>query len=73
MTSETALDRFLARHRMTQTDLAAGSGMAVSQVNALVRGHHRPRTDTVNKLLAYLRTIEPEITYDDLFGDGAAA
>lgn len=72
MDTTSPIQRFLDSHGLSQTDLAVGSGLAVSQVNGIVRGHTRPRVDTVNRLLAYLRKIDPAVTYDDLFGSEAA-
>lgn len=62
------LQQFLDDHGLNQTQLAEGSGIAVSMVNGIVRGHTRPRVDTVNRLLAFCRTVDPCITYEALFG-----
>jgi len=69
MTTPNQIQRFLDDHGLTQTELAEGSGLAVSMVNGIVRGHTRPRTDTVQRLLAYCRTVDPEVTFEALFGD----
>jgi transcriptional regulator with XRE-family HTH domain len=66
------LQQFLDEHGLTQTEMAEGSGIAVSMVNGIVRGHTRPRTDTVQRLLAYCRTVDPEVTFEALFGDTEA-
>jgi transcriptional regulator with XRE-family HTH domain len=71
--SQTPLQRFLDEHDLTQTALADGVGMAVSQVNGIVRGHTRPRVDTVNRLLSFFRTVDSRVTYDDLFGNRETA
>lgn len=68
----TRLQLFATDHRLTQRQIAAGAGLSLSQVNAIVRGHQRPRTDTVNRLLAFCRTLDPAVTYELLFGDEAA-
>lgn len=69
---DTPLKRFLSEHGLTQTDLAKGTGLWLSQVNAIVNGSS-PRTETVNRILAYVRTVDDGVTYEDLFGRGAAA
>jgi transcriptional regulator with XRE-family HTH domain len=66
------IQRFLDQHGLTQRSLADGSGIALSMVNGIVRGHTRPRVDTVNRLLAFCRSIDPSVTYDQLFGSEAA-
>jgi transcriptional regulator with XRE-family HTH domain len=63
---------FIGAHGMTQNEFSERAGVAVSVVNAIVRNHTSPRTDTVNKLLAFCRTIDPEVTYEALFGEAAA-
>ena len=66
---QTPLQIFMARHSLTQRDVSEGSGITLSNVNAIVRGFQSPRSDTVVRLLTYLRQIEPEISFDDLFAD----
>lgn len=71
MARSTPLQRFMAEHGLDQRDVAAGSGLWLSQVNGIVRGNTQPRQKTINKLLKYLRSIDPDVTYDALFGRAA--
>lgn len=59
---------FLDKHSLTQREVSEGSGIPLSAVNAIIRGHRSPRTETVNKLLAFCRSLDPSITYEQLFG-----
>lgn len=66
--SSPPVKRFMEEHGLSQRDVAEGSGLWLSQVNGIVRGHTKPTTDTVNRLLGYFRKVDPSVTYDDLFG-----
>ena len=64
------LRTFLRDHKLTQRDVALGSGLALSAVSDIVTGKRNPRTDSVNRLLGYFRQVDPAVTYEQLFGSG---
>jgi hypothetical protein len=55
------------KHDLDQRDVANGTGLSLSVVNAIVNERTKPTTGTVNKILAFLRKYEPKVTYEDLF------
>lgn len=48
----------LEKHGLTHRDVAAGTGVALSAVSDILNGKRSPRTDTVNKLIVFLRRYE---------------
>lgn len=62
------LPELIQRHQLTQVAIAAETGLQQSAISDIVAGKRRPRTDTVNRILAFARRYEPSVTYEDLFG-----
>lgn len=62
----------LERHGLSQNQAARLSGIPLPTLNDIVARRREPRRDTINRLLAFLRTLEPSITYEDVFGERAA-
>ena len=62
------MEAILQKHGLTQRDVASGAGVTLSSVSDIVNGKRCPRTDTVNRLLAYLRRFEPALTYEQVWG-----
>jgi len=61
------LSAFMIRHSLTQQQLAHGSGLPASTINGMVWGTRRPRADTVNRLLRFLKRYDGTVSYEDLF------
>jgi transcriptional regulator with XRE-family HTH domain len=61
------LAALLEKHRLSQRDVAQGTGLAVSAVSDIVNGKRAPVTSSVNKLLVFIRRYEPRVSYEDLF------
>ncbi len=61
------LAAILEKHRLSQRDVAAETGLAVSAVSDIVNGKRAPVTSTVNKILAFVRRYEPRVSYEELF------
>ncbi len=59
----------MQRHGLTQVAIATGTGLPQSAISDIAAKKRRPRTDTVNRILAFARLYEPSVTYEDLFGE----
>lgn len=57
----------LKRLGKTQGDLAAAIGVASETISRWVHGRF-PAGELVDAVLAYMRALDPEITYERLFG-----
>jgi predicted transcriptional regulator len=67
-----SLPAILDRHGLTQLQVSQESGIPISTINGVFHGTRQPRTDTVNRLLAYLRRYEPALTYEQVWGEPAS-
>lgn len=67
MGTRSRLGALLEKHRLTQQELAAATGLAGSAVSDIANGKRCPTTATVNKILAFVRRYEPKVSYEDLF------
>lgn len=67
MPTKTPLLNFVKVHGLKYREIAAGSGVPVSAVHAIVNGFRKPRVDNASKLLSYLRTIDPAVTFEVMF------
>jgi transcriptional regulator with XRE-family HTH domain len=65
------LRRFLARHRMTQQDLAKEIGVTDAFVSMLLSGKSGCSLDTAKTILAFCQGKEPGMTFEQLFGKAA--
>jgi DNA-binding XRE family transcriptional regulator len=70
-TARTPLESFVQRHSLTQRVVAEGSGLTLSNINGIIRGHQRPRIDTAVKIVDFLREYDPGVTLDDIFGSAS--
>lgn len=68
-----ALSDLLSRHGLSQKAAAAEAGVPLATFSDVVGGRRSPTTHTVNKILAWARRYDSGATYEQLFGDGAAA
>lgn len=57
----------LEKHGLTHRDVAAGTGIALSAVSDILNNKRSPRTDTVNRLLSFLRRYEKGTTPGQLY------
>lgn len=63
------LRQFLSAHGITQTELANELGLAKPSVSLKLSGR-RPWFDReIQVLLAFCRRYDPDVTYEDLFGE----
>ncbi len=62
------LKRFLQRHQMTQRDLAGALGVTEGFVSQVVLGQCAVSLERAKQILAFCRTKEPGLDFDDLFG-----
>lgn len=67
------LQIFALDHRLKNKQLAEAAEISESAISQILSGDINPSKPTIDKLLAYCRTIDPAISYDDLFGQGVAA
>ncbi len=67
------LRRFLSRHNLTQEDFDEAIGITSAYVSMLLSGKGKPSLTTAKAILAYCRTKEPGLSFDELFGDGSKA
>jgi transcriptional regulator with XRE-family HTH domain len=67
------LRRFLSRHNLTQEDFAEAIGITSAYVSMLLSGKGKPSLSTAKAILAFCRTKEPGLTFDELFGDRTEA
>ena len=58
---------FLTANGKTLRGFAAEAGMPLATASDLVKGKREPRTSNVNKVLAWARTLDPSVTYEQLF------
>lgn len=65
--SRLPLQDFLTQHGKTLRGFAAEAGMPLATASDLVKGKREPRTSNVNKVLAWARTLDPSVTYEQLF------
>lgn len=68
------IERVLAKHGVTQTELASGIGMELPTLNRKIRGRRPWTVDEANAALAFLRERlrKPSLKLDDLFRSEAA-
>lgn len=64
---------FLRRHRVSQTALSLRLGMRQVTLWRKLSGDRPLKLDEINAILAWAKTIEPDITFEDLFGEEEAA
>jgi transcriptional regulator with XRE-family HTH domain len=58
---------FLARHRLSQSDLARAVDISTAAMSQIMTGATNPSKPTIDRILEYARTFEPEVGYDELF------
>jgi predicted transcriptional regulator len=61
------LSEIFRRHGLSHKVAAEQSGVPLATLHDVARGKRSPRTDTVNKILAFVRRYEPRVSYEDLF------
>lgn len=62
------LEVFIARHGFTQKGFAEAAGIDNSNLSYILRGRHRPTQPTIESILEFCRSIEPGVTYEQIFG-----
>ena len=62
------LTTFLGQHSISQSELAEPLGLTRAAVSYKINGHRPWKRDEINKVLAFCRRYDPEVTYEDLFG-----
>jgi transcriptional regulator with XRE-family HTH domain len=63
-----SLRAFLDRHELSQKELAEAVSLSEATVSRIINGENDPRKENIDALLRFCRTIEPTISYDELFG-----
>jgi DNA-binding Xre family transcriptional regulator len=72
MKANIRLTRFLIRHGKKASELARDTGMSEATVSRVLSGvTDNPRKDTVDAILRACKSLDPTVTYEDLFGDAA--
>lgn len=74
--SVTALRALLKKHEISYREFAKGTGMHLTSAEVIIRGERHPRTDTVNRILKFLRTFDRAVTFEKIWGEvkqGSAA
>lgn len=67
------LVELLERHDISLGRAARETGLSTAAFSRIVNGNRtRPRMETINTLLVWMRRYEPATTYDDLVGDPSA-
>lgn len=67
----TGLADFAAKHGLTPRQLADAAAVTESHARYILAGDRQPSKERIDALLAFCRTIDPDITYDALFGGGS--
>jgi len=62
------LRRFMARHRLTQEDIAQAIDKTPQFVSQMILGTSNPSLSTTKALLAFVQSREPGMTFEALFG-----
>jgi predicted transcriptional regulator len=62
-----SLSEILRRHGLSHKLAAEQSGVPLATLHDVSRGKRSPRTETVNKILAFVRRYEPRVSYEELF------
>jgi len=65
------LRKFLARHGLSQTDLADAIGVTNAFVSLLLAGKSGASLSTAKDILGFCRQREPWLTFEQLFGESA--
>jgi transcriptional regulator with XRE-family HTH domain len=65
------LQIFALDHRLKNKQFADAVGISESAISQILSGETNPSKPTIDKLLAFCRTIDATVTYDDLFGVAA--
>jgi transcriptional regulator with XRE-family HTH domain len=65
------LKEFMARHRLTQEDIAEAIGRTPQFVSQMILGRSNPLS-TTKALLAFCQSREPGMTFERLFASKAA-
>ena len=63
------LIQLLEKHGISPTEYSRGIGTSAPQGWRLLRGERRFNSDTIAATLSYCRQYDPDVTYEDLFGD----
>lgn len=63
----------LKRNAITQSELARKVGVSQVTVWAWGEGRYAPRSETLLRIVAFLRQYEPRLEADDLFARGGRA
>jgi transcriptional regulator with XRE-family HTH domain len=63
---------FMARHRLTQEEVATAIGTTKQFVSQILRGEANPSLETAKALLAFCQSKEAGMTFERLFGGKAA-
>ncbi len=66
------LKEFIARHRLTQEDIAEAIGRTPQFVSQMILGRSNPSLSTTKALLAFCQSREPGMTFERLFASKAA-
>lgn len=66
------LQTFASEKRLKNRELAQAADISESAISQILSGTINPSKPTIDKLLAFCRSIDPKVTYDDLFGTEAA-
>lgn len=64
---------FAERNRIKNRELAEAAEISESAISQILDGKTNPSKPTIDKLLAFCRTVDADVTYDALFGPEAAA
>ena len=67
------LKGFLVKHGITQAALAEAVGVSQPAVTFIVQGENNPSKTTIDAILRFCRTLDPEVTYELLFGESSEA
>jgi transcriptional regulator with XRE-family HTH domain len=67
------LQIFALDHRLLNKQLAEAAGISESAISQILGGSVNPSKPTIDKLLAFCKTIDPNVTYETLFGTAESA
>ena len=70
-TNQFPLRAFVNKHHLTISQIAAGAQIPVSGVHGIVNGFRSPRVDTALRLVAFLRSFDPQVTVEGFWGKAA--